>query len=140
MKLKIEFNLILGDELSSIPAPVIKEGVALPPPPPPPPAGQKLQVMKVPQSAVLSNESGEWTGIYTHPHWGSAAAIDVSVSDNHIAFSAPSGNDDKGGKPAYFNFAFTRADSTDSIVGFAGGRAPFFRSFLPVEGIVVECL
>ena len=127
----------MWEKLPSIPAPVMKEGVARPPPPPAD-AGER-PVLKIPQSLVLSDETGGWKGVFTHPHWGEAPAIDISVSENHIAFSAPSGADDKGGKPAYFNFAFVRVDSTDHVVGFAGGRAPFFRSYLPAEGVLTEC-
>lgn len=136
MKLRLDFNLILGEELASFPAPVLKDGVELPPPPPAPPAGEPRPVMKIPQSIVLTEEDGLWSGTYAHPHWGEMPAIDVSVSSNHISFSAPSGNDDKGGQPVYFNFAFARADSTDNVAGFSAGRAPFFRSFLPAEGTV----
>lgn len=138
MKLRIDFHLILGEQIPSIPAPVMKAGVELPPPPPAAAGEGPRPVVKIPQSVVLTEESGEWSGVYTHPHWGEVPATDISVSENHIAFSAPSGNDDKGGKPACFNFAFVRADSTDSVVGFTGGRAPFFRSYLPVEGVITE--
>ena len=133
MKLKLEFNLILGQDLESIPAPVIKPGAELPPPPP---GDRPRGILKIPQTILLTEENGVWSGLYQHPHWGELPATEVSVAENHIAFTAPSGNDDKGGHPALFNFAFTRSDTTDSVVGFAGGREPFFRSYLPVEGIV----
>lgn len=137
MTLELKFNLILGETISSIPAPVIKEKVTSPPAPKPTSA-ENPPILKIPQSIVLTKRGHTWTGIYTHPTWGESAAIDISVSCNHIAFSALSGNDDKGGHPVYFNFAFARVDSSDSVVGFAGGRAPYFRSFLPVEGVLIE--
>ena len=134
MKISIEFNLILGAKIDGIPEPIIKENI----PAPPPPAGERpAGIIKVPQKIEITQDSTGISGIYSHPVWGSVQATDVSWSPNHIAFTAPSGNDDKNGKTAYFNFSFTLSDSTDCVVGFAGGMAPFFRSFLPLEGIII---
>jgi hypothetical protein len=131
----LDFSLILGQPLESIPEPELLPGVELPPPPPAPPAGESHPIQKIAQQIdLIQNDNGGWSGIYTHPIWGSVPAQEVSVSDNHIAFSAPSGNNDKGGRPALFHFAFVRVDSTNHVVGFSGGQAPYFRSFLPVEG------
>lgn len=132
MDILLEFNLILGETIESIPAPVPKPGVELPPPPPA--ADGPREILRVPQSILLKKTADGWTGVYTHPRWGEQEATDVSVSENHIAFTASSGNDDKNGQTALFSFSFVRSDSTDSVVGFAGGQAPFFRSFLPAEG------
>ena len=135
MKMTIEFNLVLGAELSWLPQPTYREGN-----PAFQPDGKEkpAEIVRIPQKIELSRDGDQVTGLYTHPHWGTVQASDVSWTENHVAFTAPSGKDDKGGETAYFNFSFVLSDASDSVAGFTGGTSPFFRSFLPLEGRITE--
>ena len=138
----IEFNLVLGAELSWLPQPEYKDGNPgfHPDGRGKPAAGERKSAenVRIPQKIELIRDGDQVTGLYTHPHWGTVQASDVSWTENHVAFTAPSGKDDKGGETAYFNFSFVLSDASDSVAGFTGGTSPFFRSFLPLEGRITK--
>jgi hypothetical protein len=142
MKLKIDFNLLLGADIPGVPEPEIKPEFAASPGAEhaAPPAGAPKEVMKIPQSIEITDEGGKLTGWYTHPIWGRTEARDVCLSPagNCLSFAGRSGNDDKGGADSYFDIVISMSPATDCVVGFSAGQPPFFRSFLPIEGRITE--
>ena len=124
--MKIGFNLVLGAEIPGFP----KNDFEAP--------DGAAGIIKIPMSIHIFEENGTLRGRFTHPHWGESEAVDIIKTDSLLAFAAESGNDDKGGKPVYFDYVFSLSTETKNVVGFSAGRAPYFRSFLPVEGVITE--
>lgn len=124
--MRIDFNLILGADIPGFPRSGFDtlEGAG--------------ELVKIHMFIRLFEDNGVLRGRFTHPHWGESEAIDIVKGDSFLAFAAESGNDDKGGKPVYFDYVLSLSSETDRVVGFSAGRAPFFRSYLPVEGIITE--
>lgn len=122
----IVFNLILGADIPGFP----RSGFDT--------LESAEELVKITMSIHLFEENGVLRGIFSHPHWGKSEAIDIVKGDSFLAFAAEFGNDDKGGKPVYFDYVLCLSSETDRVAGFSAGRAPYFRSYLPIEGVISE--
>ena len=87
------------------------------------------------QSFVLEfyEKNGEVRGLFTSEH-GIQKIDDIVLSDFSVSFSAYSGS--KGVE--IFHFVLLLSESTPQVVGFAGGIKPFFRGYMPLEGVAED--
>ncbi len=70
-------------------------------------------------------------GILTSEH-GKQKIDDITLTDFAISFSAFAGSQGV----EVFHYVLMLSESTAQCVGFAGGIKPFFRGFMPLEGVV----
>lgn len=82
---------------------------------------------------TLSEDGGILKGILRSEH-GLQKIDDIVESDFSLSFTAFSGS----GGDEVFRFVLMLSDSTDQIVGFNCGVKPFFRSFMPLRGKIIE--
>jgi hypothetical protein len=76
---------------------------------------------------------GDGKGILKSEH-GCQKVDDIVESEFSISFSAFSGSEGV----EVFRYTLMFSDSTAQIVGFCCGIKPFFRSFMPLRGEIIE--
>lgn len=76
-------------------------------------------------------DKGETKGILTSEH-GKQKVDDIVMSDFSVSFSAFAGSEGV----EVFHFVLMLSESSHQCVGFAGGIKPFFRGYMPLEGVV----
>lgn len=131
---KIQFEMIFGQAMEGfamtpdsieyypdcIPADYTGEPVTDVPPP------QKYELTVTEQNGVLK-------GILRSEH-GLQKIDDIVESDFSLSFTAFAGS----GGDEVFRYVLLFSDSTDQFVGFNCGIKPFFRSFMPLRGRIIE--
>lgn len=131
---KIFFEMIFGQALEGfamapdsieyypdcVPADYTGEPVTEVPPP------QKYEL-------TMSEQDGVVKGILRSEH-GLQKIDDIVESDFSLSFTAFAGS----GGDEVFRYVLLLSDSTDQIVGFNCGIKPFFRSFMPLRGKIIE--
>lgn len=76
-------------------------------------------------------DKGETKAILTSEH-GKQKVDDIVMSDFSVSFSAFAGSEGV----EVFHFVLMLSESSPQCVGFAGGIKPFFRGYMPLEGVV----
>lgn len=76
-------------------------------------------------------DKGQLKGILTSEH-GKQKVDDIVMSDFSVSFSAFAGSEGV----EVFHYVLMLSESSPQCVGFAGGIKPFFRGFMPLEGVV----
>lgn len=82
---------------------------------------------------TISEKDGVLKGILKTEH-GYQKIDDIVESEFALSFTAFSGSEGV----EVFRYALLFSDSTDQIVGFTCGIKPFFRSFMPLRGQILE--
>lgn len=100
---------------------------------PPDHTGQAVTDAPPPQKFELTLLEEPGKGILRSEH-GLQKLDDVVESEFSISFTAYAGS----GGDELFRYVLMLSDSTDQIVGFNCGIKPFFRSFMPLRGRILE--
>ena len=82
---------------------------------------------------TIEEKNGVLKGVLKSEH-GCQKIDDIVESEFSISFTAYAGSEGV----EIFRFVLMLSDSTAQIVGFAAGVKPFFRSFMPLCGRVLE--
>lgn len=82
---------------------------------------------------TIEEKDGVLKGVLKSEH-GCQKIDDIVESEFSISFTAYAGSEGV----EIFRFVLMLSDSTAQIVGYACGVKPFFRSFMPLSGNVVE--
>ena len=105
-----------------------------------PPAGGPEQGAGPPEAMpaqdyllTIEDVDGVLKGVLKSEH-GCQKIDDIVESDFSISFTAYAGSEGV----EIFRFVLMLSDSTAQIVGYAAGVKPFFRSFMPLCGRVLE--
>ena len=100
------------------------------------PTGEPDAVQVLPKKEfelTISEKNGILKGVLKSEH-GCQKIDDIVESEFSISFTAYAGSEGV----EIFRFMLMLSDSTAQIVGYAAGVKPFFRSFMPLSGTVVE--
>ena len=89
------------------------------------------EIMKQHFELEFYEDKGETKGILLSEH-GMQKVDDIVMSDFSVSFSAFSGSEGI----EVFHFVLMLSESSPQCVGFAGGIKPFFRGYMPLEGVV----
>lgn len=82
---------------------------------------------------TIEEKDGLLKGVLKSEH-GCQKIDDIVESDFSLSFTAYAGSEGV----EIFRFVLMLSDSTAQIVGYAAGTKPFFRSFMPLCGRVLE--
>ena len=82
---------------------------------------------------TIEEKDGVLKGVLKSEH-GCQKIDDIVESEFSISFTAYAGSEGV----EIFRFVLMLSDSTAQIVGYAAGVKPFFRSFMPLSGKVLE--
>ncbi len=101
-----------------------------------PPAGGEAPGASMPQQEfelTISEVDGVLKGILKSEH-GCQKIDDIVESPFSLSFTAFSGSEGV----EVFRYVLLFSDSTAQLVGFTCGVKPFFRSFMPLKGKILE--
>ena len=82
---------------------------------------------------TITETDGVLKGVLRSEH-GCQKIDDIVESPFSLSFTAYSGSEGV----EIFRYVIAFSDSTDQLVGYACGIKPFFRSFMPVKGTILE--
>lgn len=82
---------------------------------------------------TIEEKDGVLKGVLKSEH-GCQKIDDIVESEFSISFTAYAGSEGV----EIFRFVLMLSDSTAQIVGYAAGVKPFFRSFMPLSGRIIE--
>ena len=95
---------------------------------------EPAEVMPVQEyQLTMEEKDGVIKGVLKSEH-GCQKIDDIVESEFSISFTAYAGS----AGVEIFRFVLMLSDSTAQIVGFAAGIKPFFRSFMPLSGQVID--
>jgi hypothetical protein len=134
---KVQFTMVFGQALEGFamtPDTIDYYPGCMPPDTPVSAAGAEIPVRPAQEfELTLSEINGQLKGILKSEH-GCQKIDDLVESDFSLSFTAFAGSQGV----EVFRFVLMFSDSTAQVVGFTCGIKPFFRSFMPLCGRILE--